>query len=138
MSLLFGTEVVLFPAMEGTLTLNGKPAADAAITVHVFWKDDVGEEETFYTDKEGNFSIPAKERRVRIPPLAEFVITQQMRVAIEGNEYVIWSKAAMGTDPHGGLGGEIEHIRCELTNKRKRIEIADGLFSTSCELRIAK
>ena len=48
-------------------------------------------------------------------------------------EYVIWSKAALGTDEYGGLGGNITHVRCELTDRREKQENFDGLFSTSCE-----
>lgn len=138
MSLLFGTEVVLFPAMEGTLTFQGQPAANAKIVVHVFWKDDIGEEEVFFANDDGKFSIPAKRRKVRIPPLAEFVVTQQIKVVYEEEDYVIWSKAALGTDEYGGLGGAIKNIRCELTRKRERQEDFDGLFSTSCEWEVAK
>lgn len=138
MSILFGKEVVLFPSISGSITLRGKPAANAEIKVRVYWKDEVGEEEVFHANTDGAFSIPEKTRKVRIPPLAEFVITQQVVVLYEGEEYTIWSKATMETDKYGGLDGEIRSVRCELTNDRKRQQNFNGLFSTSCELEIVK
>lgn len=136
MSLLFGEEVVLFSPMEGKITFEGKPASNAKIVVHVFWKDDVGEEEEYHADENGDFVIPVKKRKVRIPPLSEFVVTQQIRVSFNGDEFVIWSKAALGTDEYGGLGGNINNLQCELTDKRVKQEDFDGLFSTSCKWKI--
>ena len=132
MSLLFGTEVVLFSPMEGKITFEGKPAANAKIIVHVFWKDDVGEKEEFQTNENGEFNIPIKKTKVRIPPLAEFVVTQQVSVIFKSESFVIWSKATSGTDEYGGLGGNPKNVRCELTEKRKKQENFSGLFSTSC------
>lgn len=133
MSLLFGTEVVLFPPMEGKITYEGKPAANAKIIVHVFWKDEIGEKEEFHTNENGEFSIPIKKTKVRIPPLAEFVVTQQVSVNFNENDFTIWSKATSGTDEYGGLGSNPKNVRCELTDKRKKQEDFNGLFSTSCK-----
>lgn len=133
MSLLLGTEVVLFSPMEGKITYEGKPAANATIVVHLFWKDDVGEKEEFHTNANGEFNIPIKKTKVRIPPLAEFVVTQQITVLFNEEEFVIWSKATSGTDKYGGLGGIPQNIRCELTEKRVKQQNFDGLFSTSCK-----
>lgn len=138
MSMLFGKEVVLFPAMSGVITFEGNPAANAEIRVRVYWKDDIGEEEVFRTNPEGFFSIPEKKQKVRIPPLAEFVITQQITVLFQGNDYIVWSKATMETDESGGLGGKIRNVECELTSPRKKQENFNGLFSTSCNFEIAK
>ena len=132
MSLFLGTEVVLFPPMDGSLTYNGKPAANAKIIVHLFWKDEVGEKEEFHANEKGEFNIPLKKTRVRIPPLSEFVVTQQISVIYEGDEFVIWSKAGLGSDEYGGLGGNPTNVRCEITEKRTKQKDFDGLFSTSC------
>lgn len=132
MSLLFGTEVVLFPPMEGRMTYEGKPAKNAKIVVHVFWKDEIGEKEDFYANENGEFNIPIKKVKVRIPPLSEFVVTQQISVFFQEEEFVVWSKATLGTDEYGGLGGNPVNVRCELTEKREKQEDFDGLFSTSC------
>ena len=131
MSLLFGTEVVLFSPMEGKITYEGKPASNAKIVVHVLWKDDIGEKQEFFTNEKGEFSLPIKKAKVRIPPLAEFVVTQQITVIFDGKDYVIWSKANFGTDEYGGLEGYLKNVQCELTEKRVRQENFNGLFSTS-------
>lgn len=138
MSMLFGKEVVLFPEMSGFITFAGEPASNAEIKVHIYWKDDIGEEQLFYADKNGAFIIPEKRQRVRIPALSEFVITQQITVVYRSNEHIIWSKSTMETDESGGLGGKIRNIQCELTNERKKREDFNGLFSTSCNFDIVK
>ena len=43
---LLSTKITLLPAMEGTLTFKGAPAANANVKMHVFWKDDVGEKKS--------------------------------------------------------------------------------------------
>ena len=133
MSLLFGTEVVLFSPMEGKITYKGTPAANAKIIVHLFWKDDVGEKETFYTNANGEFNIPIKKTKVRIPPLAEFVITQQISVLFKEEEFVIWYKSILDSDEYGGLGGYLQNVRCELTQERESQEGFNGIFGTSCK-----
>lgn len=133
MSLLFGTEVVLFSPMEGKITYKGAPAANAKIIVHLFWKNDVGEKETFYTNANGEFSIPIKKTKVRIPPLAEFVTSQQISVFYNEKEFDIWHKSLIDTDEYGGLGGYLKNVSCELTEESVRQEDFDGLFGTSCK-----
>ena len=132
MSFFSATEVVLFSPMSGVITFEGKPVENAKIVVHVYWKDEVGEKEDFHTNEQGEFDIPQKKIRTRIPPLAEFVVTQQISVFFSGEEYVIWSKAVMGTDEYGGLGGNPVNVKCELTDKRVKQKDFHGLFSTSC------
>jgi hypothetical protein len=61
--------------MKGLFAFEGQPAANALIKVQVYWKGDIGEEELFWTNADGTFSIPAKKRRVRIPLFAELVVT---------------------------------------------------------------
>jgi hypothetical protein len=133
MSLLFGTEVVLFSPMEGKITYKGKPAAHAKITRTIIWKGDAGETDVFYTSETGEFKLPIKKTKVRIPAFAEFVLTQEMNVFYEDQEFFVWFKAKQDLDEYGELGGKPHNFRCELTDKRLGIEDFNGLFSTSCK-----
>lgn len=133
MSLLFGTEVVLFSPMEGKITFEGKPAANAKITRTIIWKGDEGETDTFYTSENGEFKLPIKKTRVRIPLLAEFVLTQELDVFYAGKEFSIWVKAKQDLEEYGELGGRPINFRCELTDKRVRLEDFNGMFGTSCK-----
>jgi hypothetical protein len=131
MSFFTGTEVVLFSPMEGKITFEGKPAANAKITRTIIWKGDAGETDTFYTNQNGEFKLPIKRAKVRIPLLMEFVLTQEVGVFYEGKDYSVWVKAKQDLGEYGELGGRPINLRCELTDKRVRLEDFNGLFGTS-------
>ncbi len=133
MSLLFGTEVVLFSPMDGIITYKGKPAANAKITRTIIWKGDEGETDTFYAAENGEFKLPIKETKVRLPAFGEFVLTQEVSVFYEGQEFSIWVKGKQDLGKYGELGGKPINFRCELTDKRIRLEGFNGLFGTSCK-----
>ena len=133
MSLLLGTEVVLFSPLEGKITYEGKPAANAKIVRLVRWKDDAGETDIFHTTENGEFNFPIKKAKVRIPMLAEFVISQEVTVFYKGGEFDIWLKSTTDIDEYGGLGGQPKNLRCELTDEAEHQENFNGLFSTSCK-----
>ena len=133
MSPLLGTEVVLFSPMQGKLTYKGKPAANAKIIRHIIWKDDTGEKETFYANEQGEFNLPIKREKVKIPALGEFVITQEIVVHYENQQFDIWGISKSDLGEYGELGGKLENFRCELTNELRFPEISNGLFGTSCE-----
>ncbi len=133
MSSLFGTDVVLFSPMEGIITYKGQPAANAKITRTIIWKGDEGETDTFHTAENGEFKLPIKEAKVRIPLLGEFVLTQELVVFYEGEEFAIWGKSKRDLGEYGELGGEPQNLSCELTDEVVRLEGYNGLFGTSCK-----
>ncbi len=133
MSLLFGTEVVLFSPMEGKITFEGKPAANAKIVRTIIWKGDAGETDTFFTSDHGEFKLPIKKTRARIPLLAEFVLTQEVSVFYDQKEFPIWVKMKQDLGEYGELGGAPKNLRCELTDELVRLENFNGMFGTSCK-----
>jgi hypothetical protein len=133
MSILFGKEVVLFSPLEGRITLNGVPAANAEIILSLKWKDDIGESEKFFTDEQGRFSLPLRKTKVRLPPLAEFVISQSIFVKYANQEFQIWGRTKRGTAIYDELGGIPINFRCELTDEIDYIDVPDGLFGTACK-----
>lgn len=133
MSLFSRTDVVLFSPMEGKMTFEGKPAANAKIVRTIIWKGDEGETEVFYTAEDGTFKLPIKRAKVRIPLLAEFVLTQEISVFYEGQEFSMWFKAKQDLGEYGELGGKPRNLRCELKDELVRLEDFNGLFGTSCK-----
>lgn len=130
---IFGTDVVLFSPMQSRLTYQGKPAAGAKIVRHLIWKDEIGEKEIFYANETGDFDLPTKKDKLRIPMLGEFVIAQQLSVIFDDTEYIIWYKGSSGFDKHSGLGGYLKNVRCELTDESVRIKEFNALFTSSCK-----
>jgi hypothetical protein len=133
MSILFGKEVVLFSPIDGKITFNGAPAANAEIILSLKWKDDTGEKEIFFADAQGRFSLPLKKTKVRIPPLAEFVISQSIFVRYANQEFQIWGRTKRGVGIYDELGAKPVNFRCELTDDIDYIDVPDGLFGTACK-----
>src|SRR5690606_25316302 len=133
MSLFSRTDVVLFSPMEGKMTFEGKPAVNAKIVRTVIWKGDDGETDIFYTAEDGTFKLPIKRAKVRIPLLAEFVLTQEVSVFYKDQEFTVWVRSKEDLDIYGELGGKPKNFRCELTDERVRLEEFWGLFGTSCK-----
>ena len=63
---LFRTNVVLFSPMQGKLTYQGKPAANARIVRHIIWKDDVGEKRFSMLMKKVNLIYPLNEKKLEL------------------------------------------------------------------------
>lgn len=133
MSPLFGTDVVLFSPMQGKLTYQGKPAANAKIVRHLIWKDQAGTKDIFYADENGYFSIPEKIENIKIPAFGEFRIVQQLDVHYENQEFMIWVKGSEHIDKFGGLKGPLENLSCEITSEIEKDYDFPGLFGTSCK-----
>ena len=125
-------EVVLCSPMEGVITVEGKPVSNAKIERNIKWQDDVGETDTYYTDKNGSFSLPIKQTTVRLNKITQFVMSQEITVFYNNSKYMIWTLGKGSKLLYGELNGKPENFRCELTNDPIRVEVEDGLLGTSC------
>lgn len=126
-------EVVICSQMEGVITLNGKPVSNAKIERWLKWKDEEGEKDYFSTDENGRFDIPVKRDVVKLSAITQFVMAQEIRVFVDGVEYVIWAKAKREKGIYGELGGKPENFRCELSDEFVRVEAGEGMLVTSCK-----
>ena len=133
MSLFSRTDVVLFSPMEGKMTFEGKPAANAKIVRTIIWKSDEGETDVFYTAEDGTFTLPIKRAKVRLPLLIEFVLTQEISVFYNDQEFTFWVRRKHDLGEYGELGGKPKNLRCELTDENVYIEGFGGTFTTPCK-----
>ena len=125
-------EAVLFSPMEGKLTYQGKPAANAKIKLWIAWKDREGETESYYADDQGHFTIPQITATYRHNPLVQLVVTQRLTVFFEDQEVDIWEFSKMERTPFTELGGKPVNLICELTNDDKTVEGNRSLGGTRC------
>jgi hypothetical protein len=132
MSLLKGSEVCVFSAMKGIITLQGKPVAGAKIVRKVAWKDEAGESEETTTNANGEFEFAVMNRSLRQVLPAQFVATQEINVHYDGKDYLIWTMGKMDKSEYGELGGKPENFRCELSDDLVRVEVPVGLLGTRC------
>jgi len=126
-------EVVLFSPMQGKITVNDKPVADARVERFLKWKDETGEKDSFSTDQSGHFNIPVKKDTIKLSTISKFVIAQEVRVYIDKEEYLIWTMGTGNKTSYGELGGKPKTLRCELSDAMTCVEVDDGLLGTSCK-----
>ena len=125
-------EAVLFSPLEGKLTYQGKPAANAKIKLWIAWKDKEGETESYYADDQGHFTIPQITATYRDNPLAQLIIKQRLTVFFEGKEIDIWAFSKKEEAIHTELGGRPVNLSCEMTNEEVTVRGNRSLGGTRC------
>lgn len=124
---LFGFKVCLATDVKGSVTLQGKPVANAKVTREVIFRDQKLNSETF-TDENGNFSLPAVyDRTVWKHTPFEVVIGQTINIEYDNKLYLALGTSKRNFDINGELnspavinaGKEVIPyvLTCELTHK---------------------
>ena len=126
-------EAVLFSPLEGTLTYQGKPAANAKLKLWIAWKDQEGETDVYYADDQGHFTIPKKTVRYKDNPLVQLSVGQEITVEYQGRETLIWRVGKISSHLFGELGGRPVGLTCELTNEEMTAHLDHALVKTLCE-----
>jgi len=126
-------EVVLCSPMEGVITLDGKPVVGAQVERWIKWKDEAGETDTVTTNDNGEFNFPVKKDTVKLSPLSQFVMGQEIRVYFNNKKYLIWTMGKRSKEEYGELGGRPVNFRCELTDELVPVSVEEGLLGTSCK-----
>lgn len=141
MSLFFGgpkKEVILFSPIEGTLTFQGTPLANAKIKLHLTWKDQKGETFYYSTNEDGSFKIPQHKSEFKESPLAQLVIRQELTVEHNGNHYEVWIMSKMDPAEFTEFGGEPVGLVCEITNDLTTVRGINSLGGVSCSWKSLK
>ena len=127
-------EVVVCSPMEGVITYQGEPVADAKVERWLKWKDEDGERDYVFTNNEGRFSLPIVEDTVSLSPLTQFVMYQEIVVIYKEKEYPIWAKSKREVGIYEELKGIPAGFSCELTEEFKRVDgVGRGMFMTLCK-----
>ena len=99
-----GGDVVTFSAVEGVVTYEGKPVANAKIIRRVEDKDNNSEDDFATTDEKGYFSMPSRYGNSD-SVFQEVFAWQYMYVELEGEQKEIWYHVKHVKDEHGELEG---------------------------------
>jgi len=126
-------EVVLCSPMEGTITLNKKPAIGAKIERLIKWKDNTGENDITLTDDHGKFKLPLKKEKATLSKISQFVVAQEIRVYYQDEEYLIWTMGKMSKKLYGELNGKPLNFHCELTDEDESLRFENSLLVTKCK-----
>jgi hypothetical protein len=109
-------KVVLFSAMEGKITFEGKSLPNTKIELWTAWEDKDGQTDVFYSDEEGRFTIPEKSVMYKPFFLVQLVIKQKLTVFHEGEPTMVWYFSKKEPDAYTELDGRPEGLICELSD----------------------
>lgn len=124
MSLTEVGRVCLFSAISGTITLDGKPVANARL-VRTGDRDGPKVDEAT-TDENGYFEFsPMYERTITKFLPQEFVASQKILVHHGGKEYKIWSGVKRKKEENVESRGVPLVVTCEL-NQEQNLKIVEG------------
>lgn len=126
-------EAVLFSPLEGQLTLNGKPAANAKIKLWYAWEDKKGSTFHYIADENGFFKIPKHSAMYKPFFLAQLVISQEITVEFEELTYQIWQGSKQNPSEFAELGLQPKNIVCEMTNEQAIVRGVSSIAATTCK-----
>ena len=131
MSLGEAGKVCLFSAMSGTITLDGKPVANARL-VRTGDRDGAIVDET-HTDKNGYFEFPAMfERTITKFLPQEFVASQEVIVHYQNKQYEMWSAVKRKKEENVESRGKPLVVTCELNAEQSLIMVNDSPIHSLC------
>ena len=115
-------KVCLFSAVSGTITLDGRPLANARL-VRTGDRDGPKVDETV-TDANGNFAFPAMHERTITKFLPqEFVASQKMVVTYNDKNYEIWSSVKRKSEENTESRGKPLVVTCELNSEERSVVV---------------
>lgn len=131
MSLSDAGKVCLFSNMAGSITLNGKPVANARLVRTVNLSSDETDETT--TDENGKFELPAIFKRTISKYLPqEFAANQEIVVHYNGKEYRIWSGVKRKSEENTESRGKPLRVKCELNSEETMIKVNNSPIFSLC------
>jgi hypothetical protein len=123
--------VCLFSAMAGTITLDGKPVANARL-VRTGDRDGPKVDETV-TDEKGYFEFPPMYERTITKFLPqEFVASQKVIVHYQGQEYEMWSAVKRQPQENIESRGKPLVVKCELNSEQNLIMVNGSPIHSLC------
>ncbi len=127
-------DVVFFSRVQGTVLFKGVPVANAKVIRRYTFDTPSPLEDSCLTDGNGMFSLPVISKKdVRLTPLVQFVVHQEMYVDYDGVRHEIWLHGKMDKAENSEYGGEFKNISCELTEEAKRKEVGRlNVLFTNC------
>ncbi|MCG3761035.1 DUF6795 domain-containing protein [Vibrio cincinnatiensis] len=116
------TELELSPEVKGTITLHEKPVVGAIVHRLLSYGDREFNDKVT-TDANGQFNLPAKKARIRVSPMFDTWVSQELIVEHAGEKVRIWSAGGTSVLDFDSIKLLLSGINCELTAPKMYIEI---------------
>jgi hypothetical protein len=125
-------QVCLFSGMTGTITMDGKPVANARL-IRMADRDGPKEDETI-TDEQGRFAFPPMFERTitKFLPM-QFSALQRIHVEYKEQRYEIWRSVKMSKEENSESRGNPIVVTCDLNSEEKGIVVDGTVIHTLCE-----
>lgn len=136
LSLLKEEKICVASGFEGQLLFDGKPLAGVKVVRNFKWKDDKGVSEETVTDQNGMFRFPSHWDELRRILPSQFVVHQQMFVHHGNNPVQIWGGGKMTKGEYDEFKGKPHNLKCEITEKIRRVQLEAGFIGTNCRWEI--
>jgi len=117
-------DVHLSPIARGSISHNGKPLANQAVTRALTYGDDDEKIETVITDNDGNFHFPEKNIRSSRPGsmFDESTVRQIILVEKNNEKYLLWYTNTFGIKPAQAISEKLLALNCDLNNSEETFE----------------
>lgn len=127
-------DVVLFSRVQGKVLFKGVPVDNAKVIRRYTYDHPNPIEDYCLTDKTGLFELPLiLKKEVRVTPLVQFVVHQELYVEYDGVRHEIWLHGKMDKSKNSEYGGGFKPIICELTKEPINIKLGVGDYIyTNC------
>gem|GEM_PF-1375999 len=127
-------DVVFFSRVQGRVLFKGVPVANAKVIRRYTFDTSSPVEDSCSTDGNGVFSLPMISKKdVRLTPLMQFVVHQEMYVEYDGVRHEIWLHGKMDKAENSEYGGKFRELVCELTKQPSNIKLGIGEYIyTNC------
>src|SRR5690625_7432841 len=86
------------------------------------------------TNDEGFFEFSGRREKLKLSPLAEFVVSQKIVALDDEEETLLWLKSKRDADLYSARGRIPRNFGSELTNDFNWMVLTRGTFATSCRL----
>lgn len=127
-------DVVFFSRVQGTVLFKGVPVVNAKVIRRYTFDTPSPLEDSCLTDGNGMFSLPVISKKdVRLTPLVQFVVHQEIYVDYDGARHEIWLHGKMDKTENSEYGGKFSELICELTKQPSNVKLGVGDYIyTNC------
>ena len=116
-------DVHLSPAVQGSITFDGKPLADIKVFRELDYDKSYNDEAV--TDELGRFNFAEKNIKSRQPgnKLDQSTIRQVISLDYQGKTFVLWYTSTPSIEPHATFQRLLKALNCELTSAEEKFSL---------------
>lgn len=122
---------VISSPLSGVLVREGKPLVNSKIVRRLSWSgNEQGVVDEFYTDGEGNFTIPVHEENLSLGKLTEFVGTITLYLDKVDDDNFFYHSSKRSAEIYSDTKEPLQELVCDMAQEEALVEVSRvGIFS---------